>query len=171
MDKLWAPWRSQYLTAITDKKSKKKECLFCRIAKEQEDRKNAIFVRRKHCYAVLNIFPYNNGHSLVVPYRHVSDLSRLNEEEKLEFFALIDHVKGLMARELKPDGFNIGMNIGKAAGAGVPDHIHMHIVPRWLGDVNFMPVISQTKVISQSLNELYKRLSAAHKVAETKKKA
>ncbi|HRZ39857.1 MAG TPA: HIT domain-containing protein [Candidatus Omnitrophota bacterium] len=170
MDKLWAPWRSQYLTAITDKKSKTKKCLFCRIAEEQDDRKNAIFVRREHCYAVLNIFPYNNGHSLVVPYRHVSDLSRLNEEEKLEFFALIDHVKGLMVRELNPDGFNIGMNIGKAAGAGVPDHIHMHIVPRWLGDVNFMPVISETKVISQSLNELYKRLSAAHKAAENKKK-
>jgi len=171
MDKLWAPWRSQYLTTITDQKSGKKGCLFCRIASEEEDKKNAVFVRRKHCYAVLNIYPYNNGHSLIVPYRHVRDFSQLRQEEKLEFFDLIEYVKGLMISELKPEGFNIGMNIGKAAGAGVPNHIHMHIVPRWKGDINFMPVLAQTKVISQSLKELYRRLLSAHKALGKTQKA
>ncbi len=170
MDKLWAPWRSQYLTIIGDQKTKKKGCLFCRIAQENTDLKNAVFVRWTHCYAVLNIYPYNNGHSLIVPYRHVRDLSQLKQEERLELFDLMEYVKGLLVRELKPDGFNIGMNIGKAAGAGVPGHIHMHIVPRWSGDINFMPVICQTKVISQSLKELYKRLASAHRVCEKAKK-
>lgn len=170
MDKLWAPWRSRYLTAITDHKSKGKGCLFCRIAKEENDVANAIFVRKKYCYAVLNIYPYNNGHSLIVPYRHVKDFSQLKTDEKMEFFDLLEYVKRLMVRELKPDGFNIGMNIGKSAGAGVPGHIHMHIVPRWNGDVNFMPVTAQTKVISQSLKELYKRFVSAHKALGTAKK-
>ncbi|MCK5581997.1 MAG: HIT domain-containing protein [Candidatus Omnitrophica bacterium] len=160
MDKLWAPWRETYLTQII---KKTKKCVFCKILKEKKDKENFIFVRTQHCFAVLNLYPYNNGHSLVLPIRHVDDLSKLKAEEQADFFNLLNHVKSLLSEVLHPEGYNIGMNIGKAAGAGFPGHLHIHIVPRWKGDVNFMPVVSNTKVISQSLSALHTQLSAAHK--------
>jgi ATP adenylyltransferase len=128
------------------------------MIKEKKDVSNFIFFRKKTCFSVLNIYPYNNGHSLVVPNRHVDDLSKLKVEERNELFDLIDETKALLDKVLSPQGYNIGMNLGKVSGAGFPDHLHVHIVPRWKGDVNFMPIIAETKVISQSLKELYKQL-------------
>lgn len=159
MDKLWAPWRSKYITAILKKTT---GCIFCRMLKEKQDKKNYIFIRRKYSFSVLNLYPYNNGHVLILPFRHVNDLSKLTKEEREDLLDLLDETKVLVAKVLTPHGFNIGINLGRAAGAGFPEHIHIHLVPRWEGDVNFMPVIAQTKVISQSLKTLYERLVNAH---------
>lgn len=160
MDKLWAPWRVKYVTKLIDKY---KGCVFCRMLKEKKDKKNFIFLRREHCFAVLNIYPYSNGHSLVLPYRHVNDLSKLTRLEREGLFDLLDETKDLMQRILKPAGYNIGINLGRMAGAGFPGHLHIHLVPRWKGDVNFMPVVSDTKIISQSLQSMYALLIRAQK--------
>ncbi|MDP8211879.1 MAG: HIT domain-containing protein [Candidatus Zapsychrus exili] len=160
MDKLWAPWRLAY---ITDDKKDKKGCVFCNILKEKKDKKNYIFLRSKNSFAVLNIFPYNNGHVLIIPNRHVSDLSKLKKDEREDLFDLLGEAKSLIDQTLKPGGYNVGINLGKVAGAGFPGHLHIHLVPRFRGDVNFMPVTADTKVISQSLKTLYDRLSDAKK--------
>ncbi len=158
MDKLWAPWRIKYISKI----EKHKGCVFCRILKEKEDSKNFIFIRRESAFAVLNIYPYNNGHTLVLPNRHVGELEELTQLEREEVLDLVIEVKKLTDKVLKPGGFNIGFNLGRLAGAGFPGHLHMHIVPRWKGDSNFMPVVSDTRVMSQSLKELYKKFKNAH---------
>lgn len=158
MERIWAPWRREYLSTVSQKKA---GCLFCGIAKSRRDKTEHVFLRWTHCYAVLNLYPYNNGHALIVPYRHVDDVTKMSREAREEFFNLLGYVKTLLDDVLHPEGYNIGMNIGHAAGAGVPKHLHMHIVPRWIGDVNFMPVTAKTKVISQSLSELYAALIAA----------
>ncbi|HLF18167.1 MAG TPA: HIT domain-containing protein [Candidatus Omnitrophota bacterium] len=155
MEKIWAPWRVKYIFNIVKKSG---GCVFCRILKEKKDHKNFIFLRTKLSYAVLNIFPYNSGHSLILPKRHVNDISKFTREEWADLVELLEKVKKLLDKTLKPQGYNIGINIGRAAGAGVPRHIHIHIVPRWRGDANFMPVIGHTKVISQSLRSLYRHL-------------
>lgn len=160
MDRLWAPWREAYVTAVIQKKS---GCAFCAILKAREDRRNLIFARSAHSFAVLNLYPYNNGHSLIVPARHVGDLDRLRPEERLDFFDLMSATKRLLKAVLKPDGFNIGMNLGRVAGAGIPGHVHMHVVPRWKGDVNFMPVVNGTRVISQSMQALFQQLKKAQR--------
>lgn len=152
MDKLWAPWRVKYITTA---QAKVKGCLFCKMIKSSADRKNLIFTRSRHSFAVLNLYPYNNGHSLILPYRHVNDFNKLRPEEREDLFSLMIQTKELLSRVLSPDGYNIGMNIGKVAGAGIPGHVHIHVVPRWKGDVNFMPLSADTKVISQSLAELF----------------
>ncbi|MBU0467657.1 MAG: HIT domain-containing protein [Candidatus Omnitrophica bacterium] len=160
MDKLWAPWRIKYITEDLKKSS---GCVFCRIVKEKKDKQNFVVIRGKYCFAVLNIYPYNNGHTLIVTNRHVSDIDKLKKEERDEFFDLLSETKALIQKTISPSGFNIGMNLGKVAGAGFPGHLHMHIVPRWPGDVNFMPVVSGTKVISQSLKTLHKELCDVYK--------
>lgn len=159
MDKLWAPWRVKYITKIL---KKNKSCVFCRILKERKDRKNYILMRTRHSFSVLNIYPYNNGHTLILPLRHVDDLSKLAKNERDDLWELFDENKRLLDKVLKPSGYNVGLNLGRVAGAGFPGHVHIHIVPRWKGDVNFMPVLAQTKVISQSLKALYQRLKDAH---------
>jgi ATP adenylyltransferase len=159
MEKLWAPWRVKYINQI----DKHKGCVFCRILKEGKDDKNFVFARKKHTFAVLNIYPYNNGHSLVLPYRHVGDLEDLTREEREEMMDLVQEVKGACDEVIEPGGYNIGINLGRLAGAGFPGHLHVHIVPRWKGDSNFMPVTADTRIISQSLKELHKRLKHAHK--------
>jgi len=158
MDKLWAPWRVKYITKIV---KRRKGCIFCAILKERKDKRNFIITRRKHTYSVLNIYPYNNGHILIVPNRHAYDLSGLKQEEKDELWALLEETKKLVDKTMKPQGYNIGINLGKAAGAGFPEHLHIHLVPRWPGDVNFMPVTGHTKVISQSLKTLHANLLKA----------
>ena len=158
--RLWAPWRVGYITAIHKKTA---GCVFCRIFNQKKDSKNYIFKRTKHSFAVLNTFPYNNGHVLIIPNRHVSDLKKLRKEEKEDLYALLEYTKDLIEKILKPTGYNIGLNIGRAAGAGFPGHLHIHMVPRWMGDMNFMPIASDTKVISQSLSELYTKLIHADK--------
>ena len=160
MDKLWAPWRVKYVTKIL---AKTKKCVFCQILREKNDHKNYIFLRTKYSFAVLNIYPYNNGHILVMPYRHVNDIDKLSGAELQDMMALLNKAKKLLNKILKPKGYNIGINIGRAAGAGFPGHVHVHIVPRWYGDVNFMPVLANTKIISQSLRTLWKQLIHAQK--------
>lgn len=160
MDKLWAPWRVKYVTKIL---SKSRKCVFCKMLSEKSDRKNYIFLRTKYSFAVLNIYPYNNGHILVMPYRHVNDIAKLTQNELMDLMHLVNRVKKLLDKAMKPKGYNIGINLGRAAGAGFPGHVHVHIVPRWFGDVNFMPVLADTKVISQSLRALWERLKQAQK--------
>ncbi len=167
MEKLWAPWRGKYISKIVKKNSGE---VFSRIAREKNDRKNFVFVRTRYCYAVLNIYPYNNGHSLVVPLRKVKDLSLLTSPEKTDLYALLEYTKELLDEVLRPQGYNIGINLGRTAGAGFPQHLHIHIVPRWLGDANFMPITAHTKVISQSMQVLYDQLVKSHQRRTLKKK-
>ena len=156
MDKLWAPWRLNYITKII---KEEKGCVFCRIFKEKKDKQNFIFLRRRYSYAVLNIYPYNNGHILIVCNRHVNDLDKLTKQEREDMLDLLQEAKALLTKVIKPAGFNVGINLGRLAGAGFPGHLHIHLVPRWRGDVNFMPVVGNTKVISQSLENLYQKLT------------
>lgn len=160
MDKLWAPWRIKYVAKIG---KKARGCVFCTILKEKKDKTNFIITRTKHSYAVLNLYPYNNGHILIMPNRHVADLGGLKKEEREDLMDLLEATKKLLDKHMKADGYNIGINLGRAAGAGFPKHVHIHLVPRWQGDVNFMPVTGQTKIISQSLQALYKKLTKAKK--------
>lgn len=153
MKKLWAPWRIKYITAKKDKR-----CIFCQKAKEDKDRKNYIVRRKKHAYSMLNIFPYNNGHILVAPYRHIASLEKLTQKELNDMMSLTIESTRKLKTKLKAQGFNVGMNIGKCGGAGFDQHLHIHIVPRWEADTNFMPVLAGTKIISQSLEELYRIL-------------
>jgi ATP adenylyltransferase len=149
MDRLWAPWRITYI-----KNSKQKGCIFCRAAKSQSKRKHYVIFKTGFSIAILNAFPYNNGHAMVSPLRHLRDFSQLKDIEVKDLFRSLNKVKKMLDKALKPDGYNIGVNISKSAGAGIANHLHIHIVPRWAGDTNFMPVIYNTKVVSQSLEEL-----------------
>lgn len=153
MDKLWAPWRINYLRA-----KKSKICIFCKAFKSNKDKENFVIYRSKFSFAILNIFPYNNGHTMVAPVRHISCLSKLENKEILDLNLNMVKIINVLKKTLKPEGFNIGINLGKCAGAGVPGHLHIHIVPRWKGDTNFMPTVAETKIISQSLEELYLKL-------------
>jgi len=159
MDRLWAPWREGYITQLG---TKQKSCTFCRILADNKDKRHLIFIRQPDAYAVLNLYPYSNGHCLVVPNRHVGDISKLSAEEFAGLMELLRETKELLQTALKPHGFNIGVNLGPVAGAGIPGHLHIHIVPRWKGDHNFMPVTAATKVISQSLSVIYKKLENAY---------
>ncbi len=154
MDKLWAPWRITYVS-----KTKTSGCVFCKAFKEKKDKKNHIVLRSRHSFAILNTFPYNNGHVMVVSNRHVPSFEGLSEDEILDINKVLRRTMAALKNVLKPSGFNVGMNLGKVAGAGIDKHMHIHIVPRWLGDTNFMPVLSDAKIISQSLNELYTKLA------------
>ncbi|MBU1112613.1 MAG: HIT domain-containing protein [Candidatus Omnitrophica bacterium] len=149
MNKLWAPWRIHYIQA-----KKVKECVFCKIASQKTDQANFILYRSQYCFAVLNIFPYNNGHSMIVTNRHVKSLEKLEDSELLDIMKTLVKTKAKIKKILKPEGFNVGINLGKESGAGIAGHLHIHLVPRWRGDTNFMPVIAKTKIISQSLKEL-----------------
>ncbi len=155
MDKLWAPWRIKYIQGL-----KRKGCIFCHNPKKKNDQKNYIIKRKKYVFSMLNIFPYNNGHIMVAPYKHTPELEKLNDQELKELMLLVKESIRNLKTNLKPQGFNIGINMGKAAGAGFDKHLHVHIVPRWKNDTNFMPVLTQTKVISQSLDELYDILTS-----------
>ncbi|MEW6170705.1 MAG: HIT domain-containing protein [Candidatus Omnitrophota bacterium] len=154
-ERIWAPWRIRYLT------QKNKTCLFCKASKSKnKDRKNFVILRSKYSFSMLNLFPYNNGHVMVSPYRHIKDTNLLTNEEIVDLFGLIKKSKKLLDKVLKPHSYNLGINLGKSAGAGI-EHLHVHLVPRWDGDTNFMPVVFDTKIISQSLDELYKKLKNA----------
>lgn len=162
MDKLWAPWRIKYI----QQKRKLKGCLLCDIAKDKtRDRKNLVLLRTKKAFCVFNIFPYNNGHMMVSPIAHKRNLKQLAREELLELMHLVVRTQEELDKVLRPQGYNIGINVGACAGAGIDRHLHIHIVPRWKGDVNFMPVISKTKVISESLESLYRKLKKSIKDA------
>ena len=160
MNRLWAPWRESYISKVIN--NQHKGCVFCKILKDKKDAKHYIFLRDSLAYAVLNIYPYSNGHCLILPNRHVADISKLTPQELQQMIQLLIKTKDLLGKAFKPHGYNIGFNLGRIAGAGIPKHIHMHVVPRWKGDHNFMPVVAQTKVISQSLQTLYKLLTHAN---------
>ena len=156
MENLWAPWRIDYILS-----KKPPGCIFCDKPAEDRDDENLILLRGKYHFIIMNAFPYNNGHMMVVPYRHTSTLSGWSAEERAEMMELADLGVELLKRTMRPDGFNLGINMGLVAGAGVADHIHFHIVPRWNGDTNFMPVLSDTRVISEGLRATFGKLKEA----------
>lgn len=160
MQRLWAPWRMDYILHVDEAEG----CIFCEKPKEDHDEANLILARGKHAFVILNAFPYNNGHLLVVPYRHTAQMSDLTDEEKLELMTLTARSMGALTCQLHPDGFNVGMNLGRAAGAGIDDHIHLHVIPRWNGDTNFMAVVGDTKVVAEGLQACFNRLRGAFKV-------
>ncbi|MGH8016133.1 MAG: HIT family protein [Candidatus Zixiibacteriota bacterium] len=149
--RLWAPWRSEFIL-----KEKEKGCVFCKRLRAKDSVKNLIVYRGRKAFVILNKFPYNAGHAMVVPIRHVGHVENFRSDEAKELFELIQKTVLVIKKVLKPSSMNLGMNLGKSSGAGVPGHLHMHIVPRWVGDTNFMPVTSDTKVISFPLGPIYK---------------
>jgi len=155
MERIWAPWRIEYI-----EKPKKGGCILCQKPRENNDEANFILYRGQNNFIILNAFPYNPGHLMVVPYRHITNLQDLTDDEAKEHLDVVKRAVKLLTEVLKPTGFNIGLNIGKIAGAGIKHHLHTHIVPRWQGDVNFMPVLSDTRVISEALAATYKKLRA-----------
>lgn len=137
---------------------KNSKCFLCKAAGENDDERNLVVFRGRTSFVIMNRFPYNNGHLMIAPYRHVGNILDLGDEESSEIMKLMKLAVAALKEEYKPDGFNIGLNLGRAAGAGLEDHMHFHIVPRWIGDTNFMPVCSETKVIPESLEESWRRL-------------
>jgi ATP adenylyltransferase len=158
VDRLWAPWRMPYIMSTV--KPNDDGCVFCSMLAQMEDERNLILHRGERAFVVLNLFPYNNGHLMVVPLRHTGDYASLSVEEHLELTALLSRAQAALATAMLPHGFNIGMNVGRTSGAGIVDHLHYHIVPRWNGDNNFMAVVADTKVISESLADTWRRLKA-----------
>ncbi|MBC7254192.1 MAG: HIT domain-containing protein [Actinobacteria bacterium] len=159
MERLWRPWRMQYIRMSQE--NDMGECIFCTKPAEGDDRSNLILHRGERCFVIMNLFPYNTGHLMVSPYRHVGELECLEREEREELMDLTVLAVEAVKEALSPQGFNLGMNLGKVSGAGYDEHLHMHVVPRWQGDTNFMPVVAETKVMPESLEENYTRLKEA----------
>ncbi len=158
MKKIWAPWRLEYIKNA--EKINQEGCIFCDFPAEKPatDRKNLILFRGKKSFIIMNKYPYNNAHLMVVPYQHTACFEKLDSEEKLDLMDLLQKALDGLRGSFSPHGFNIGMNLGRVAGAGIDEHLHFHIVPRWNGDTNFMPVIGQTKIISAGLQETWDSL-------------
>ena len=153
--RLWAPWRRKYIFH-----SKPRGCIFCARPKSKQDAKNFLLERGKKNFSMLNLYPYNNGHVLIAPYRHVGNPAFLTDAESAELFRMVQDALRRLEKILKPQGYNVGLNIGHAGGAGYDKHIHFHVVPRWTGDTNFMPVLTGDKVISESLGAMRERFLA-----------
>ncbi len=153
MKKIWAPWRSKFIYH-----RKLKGCIFCKKPNKRKDRESLIIERGKTVYSILNLYPYNNGHLMIAPYRHLKNLTLMTREEYTELFQMLQRSLKKLNKLLKPKGYNIGFNIGRVAGAGYDKHVHLHVVPRWPGDTNFMPVVAKTKIISESLSKLREKL-------------
>ena len=147
---LWSPWRIDYILS-----PKENSCIFCKKPTEKNDAENLILHRGDFSFLILNKFPYNSGHLMAVPYKHTCNFENLTKEELSEIDSLIKIAIRLLKKNMSPNGFNIGLNIGKAAGAGIDEHLHYHIVPRWEGDTNFMPVFANTRVVPQSIQQVY----------------
>lgn len=158
MEKLWAPWRKEFILG-----QKEKGCIFCKRHKDNKDKKNLILFRGKLSFVIMNKYPYNTGHLMVAPYRHGGKLEKLDREELLDLARLTQKCVAILKKTMKPQGFNLGMNLEKVSGAGVADHLHVHVVPRWTGDTNFMPVLGDTKLISVALQDTYEQLRAKFK--------
>ncbi|MGC8893786.1 MAG: HIT family protein [candidate division WOR-3 bacterium] len=152
MDRLFAPWRMEYIL-----KADETACIFCELPREDRDVENLLLLRGETCFVLMNRFPYNPGHLMIAPYRHIESLSGLSGDEVSEMMALLARMERVLAEAMNPQGFNIGINIGRIAGAGF-SHIHAHIVPRWSGDTNFMPVVGDVKVVSEALSRTYVKL-------------
>lgn len=153
MRQLWAPWRIDYI-----KGEKPAGCILCDKPKEKKDRANLILHRGKHGFVMMNLYPYNNGHLMVVPYEHVNTLETLSDEVLKNLMQMTKKSLAAMRKSFRPEGANVGLNLGKAAGAGIEDHLHFHILPRWVGDTNFMTSIAEIRVIPEDLEETYKQL-------------
>jgi Diadenosine tetraphosphate (Ap4A) hydrolase and other HIT family hydrolases len=156
MKRLWAPWRMKYINEIGKKDD---GCIFCTKPRETDDKSNLIVHRGEKCFIILNAFPYTNGHLLIVPYHHTSELDMLDEAVSKELWHFLVLCKTVLTKACRPDGFNVGMNIGRSAGAGIEQHLHVHIIPRWNGDNNFLPIMSETRIISQGLGDTYDLLA------------
>ncbi|MEW6060212.1 MAG: HIT domain-containing protein [Actinomycetota bacterium] len=156
MDCIWSPWRMEYIRAARDEPQ---GCIFCDLPRCGDDSRARILARGGYGFAVLNNYPYNPGHLMVAPFEHVGDLEGLDSEEMLDIGRLLQASIRALREEMDPQGFNVGMNLGHVAGAGIPDHLHWHVVPRWNGDTNFMPVVGQTRVLPELLDETYLRLA------------
>ena len=159
-EQLWAPWRLSYVAAAKEQNSGESGCFLCRYRAGNDDLKNLVAVRGKRSLVILNRFPYNNGHLLVAPLEHKGSLEELDDDELLDGLKQLQRLIAVYNKILSPDGFNIGLNLGRAGGAGLPGHLHWHLVPRWQGDTNFMPVLAGVDVIPQSLQALYELLMA-----------
>jgi len=157
MESLHAPWRIEYILAP---KPAREQSLFSSIAQSDDDENNYVIARDRTCFALLNTYPYNGGHLMIVPYKQVQDLNGLTDEEMTDLLRLTRRCQNALTQVMKPDGFNIGINLGKVAGAGIVEHLHVHVVPRWQGDTNFMPVLANTTVVPQALSELAAQLRA-----------
>ena len=157
MDYLWTPWRYVYVTSA----DRTPGCIFCEAAKSPDDRKSRIVYRGRDCFIILNTFPYTPGHVMVVPYAHLDELQLLSSEAAHEMIELCQRVENVLRQLYTPDGVNLGMNIGKAAGAGVAGHIHMHMLPRWVADANFLSVVGETRILPETLEVTWERMRVA----------
>ena len=160
---LWAPWRIEYIAG-----PKEEGCVFCNRLEATDDRHNLILARGQRSFVIMNKFPYSNGHLMVAPSRHTADFGSLNADEILEIFTFIKTFSEVLHTVMKPHGLNMGLNLGRTAGAGVEDHLHVHVVPRWDGDTNFMPVIGGVKVISEHIQSTYDKLLDAYRTIESR---
>ena len=157
MEHIWSPWRYKYI-ASSDREP---GCVFCRVQREESDRENLIIHRASLNFVILNLYPYTSGHLMIVPYEHVASLASVTEPVTNEMMALAKKAQTSLEAEYRPDGFNIGMNLGRNAGAGVAEHIHLHVVPRWAGDTNFMAVLAGTTVVPEALKDIAAKLRTA----------
>jgi ATP adenylyltransferase len=157
MKRLWSPWRLVYLTDESDEE----ECFFCAGVESNDDRENLILLRGERAFMILNRYPYNNGHFMIVPYAHVPSLEDLDTSTLTEMMLLLNRGLAALRQAMAPDGFNLGANLGEVAGAGVKEHVHIHAVPRWSGDTNFMPIVGDMRVIPQTWLQTYDALKAA----------
>ncbi len=157
--RIWAPWRLAYVKDAS--KDSAEECIFCTKPAEDDDEANLIVHRGERCFVILNLFPYTNGHLMVARYEHLGTLPELDAETIAEMMALAQRAMVVLEEAYEPHGYNVGLNQGRVAGAGVEDHIHLHVVPRWAGDTNYMPVLADTRVMPQSLEQSYETLEGA----------
>ncbi len=160
MDYLWTPWRYAYITAASKDEGKPDGCIFCELPKLPDEQAKIVY-RGKLCYVILNSFPYTSGHVMIVPFAHLDQLQKLPESAAQEMMALSQKMESVLRRVYTPDGINLGMNIGRAAGAGVTGHIHLHVLPRWVGDTNFMTVTGESRVLPEALEETWRKVRAA----------
>jgi ATP adenylyltransferase len=163
MDYLWTPWRYAYVSTA----EKISGCIFCELLKLGDDARVFIVYRGKTCFVILNSFPYTSGHVMIVPYQHLDELQKLPVEAAHEMIELSQRLEGVLRQLYSPDGVNLGMNIGQAAGAGIASHIHMHVLPRWVADSNFMTVVGETRVLPETLENTYVRIKGALQSAAT----
>jgi len=160
MDYLWTPWRYAYITTAAKNDSKPEGCVFCELPK-LPDQEALIVHRGEHCFIILNSFPYTSGHVMVVPFAHLDELQKLPEAAAQEMMALCQKAERVLREVYTPDGINLGMNVGRAAGAGVAGHVHMHVLPRWVGDTNFMTVTAESRVLPEALAQTWRRIRNA----------
>ncbi|MCX7785841.1 MAG: HIT domain-containing protein [candidate division WOR-3 bacterium] len=160
MKHIWAPWRMAYINSC--QQDKRQKCVLCiKASSEKNDAAALILLRGKYSFVMMNRYPYNPGHLMIAPYRHSGKIESFSSKETSEMFYLLQQCVKVISKTLKPDGFNIGANLGRVAGAGIPNHFHMHLVPRWNGDTNFMPILTDTKIICQELERTYEILKKA----------